>query len=242
MKNVITSKWRKHVWMKRSPVIRPFLPETKRLTPDTMLDMIQRHKQVILKPARGYKGRGVIQLSDLGDDSFEWHVNHKKIRSSRSSGLYEHFTNTYSTGRYLIQQKISLAEFDRCPFDFRVMVQRKSTQTAWHVTGKLARVAAAPFIVTNYTKQMLPAEQAASAAFGETAAVDLMKQMDKLGLHAAHHIAPYYVDHRLFGLDIAIDKDGHLWIIEVNTKPDIGMFRNLPDLTAYKTIRSYKKG
>ncbi|MCA1022036.1 YheC/YheD family protein [Halobacillus litoralis] len=237
-----TSKWRKYQWMKQSDGLRPFLPETKRLTPGTMVDMVKRHQQVILKPMLGYKGRGVIQLSDLGHDTFEWHIKHKKIRSNGLPGLYDHFLHEYGHRRYLIQQKICLAEMDGCPFDFRVMVQRKSFQKDWHVTGKLAKVAAAPFVVTNYTKQMLPASQALSAVFGEETTVEIMQQLDQLALDVVRHIAPHDQEHRLFGLDIAVDTHGHLWIIEANTKPDIKMFRNLPDLHEYKTIRAYKRG
>ena len=88
----------------------------------------EKHNQVIIKPRNGYQGRGVTQISSLGKDLYEIHAENKKVTLTDREEVYNQLKvqkKSLQNKRYIVQQRVLLATINDCPFDLRVMVQRR---------------------------------------------------------------------------------------------------------------------
>jgi hypothetical protein len=152
-RNLRKNKWLRYSFMTEDVKLAPHMPETRQLlTAEALWEMIAHHGQVILKPVVGHRGFGVIQVSPLGNEGFEIHTENKKTTIRGFGETYAHIKGMIGSRRYMVQQRVQLAEIHNRPFDMRVIVQRKKYSDSWRVTGKVAKVAGNGYIVTNITR------------------------------------------------------------------------------------------
>ena len=238
-------KWKDYQVMKREEALLKSLPKTQLLTKQSFWEMMNKNNQVIIKPRHGYQGRGVTQISSLGKNLYEIHAENKKVTLTDREEVYSQLNvqkGSFRYKRYIVQQRIPLATIDDCPFDLRVMVQRRKNSPIWVVTGKLAKVAAQNYFITNVAQNVLPVEEAiqnSSLSQFHLQIQDLLSEIDRIALLAGAQLNPKY---RTIGFDIGLDQKGKIWIIEANFYPVLSIFNLLKDKTMYETIKSYKKG
>jgi glutathione synthase/RimK-type ligase-like ATP-grasp enzyme len=243
MSNLSTSKWTKYKLLRKSEELRVNLPETEWLKESTFWRMLNKYEQVIIKPTGSYGGHGVIRFKKLNTSEYELQDGAKKKRFTDQDQV-----NTFlkkKTGKnYIVQQRIPLATVNGRPFDLRVMVQRRP-HSKWQVTGKLAKVAGAGFIVTNIrmssgkvvsVEHALKRSQLKSMRSG-----DLLAKLDKVALKSAAKLGPSYRWVKTMGIDMAFDKEGHVWIIEVNYAPMLELFLKLKDKSIFRRIKTFHK-
>ncbi len=237
-------KWTKHKILLKEVTLANYLPETQLLRKGTFHKLLSKYGEVIVKPCLSFHGKGVTQVTTVEDDNFSIHFGYKKKILKSAQEAYDFLRESYYSRRkkYIVQQKISLATINNCPFDIRVMVQRKKESNQWQVTGKLAKVAARGFIITNVAQAVLPVEEAIERSKLNFSTPELLAEIDQVSLLTANHLLKYYSTRRTIGLDIGIDINGKVWIIEANLKPDILMFKLLEDRSSYKMIRWFRKG
>ena len=240
MKRRFRGKFLQYNLLKSDEELSHFLPETFLFTEEWMWNLLEREKQVIIKPCIGRLGRGVIQITAKNEEEYELHVENVKLPLNDREQLKMHLREHYfkKKKRYIVQQKISLATINECPFDLRVMVQRKEVGFPWEVTGRLVKVASKGFVITNVAKAILPLEKAIqNSSIRDLSIQDLIAEIDRISLRTAVQFEGWNV--KKLGLDIGIDQKGNLWIIEVNTKPATWIFKMLPDKTMYQKIKKY---
>ncbi|WP_342431324.1 YheC/YheD family protein [Neobacillus sp. FSL H8-0543] len=237
-------KWTKHKFLLKENELATNLPETRLLRKSTFHELLDKYGEVILKPSRGFHGKGVILVSTLGSEKYSTHIGNKKIILEGKQKAYDFLRETISRQKkYIVQQKIVLASINNSPFDIRVMVQRKRKSNEWKITGKLAKVAARGYFTTNTAQAVLPVIEALDSSRIKLLNADLViKEIDQVSLLTANHLMKYYPSQRTFGLDIGIDVYGKVWIIEANLTPGISMFNKLEDKSAYKLMRWFRKG
>lgn len=232
--------------MAKNKQLAPHLPETQLFTPSVLRKMITKHGQVILKPVFGYGGSGVIQVSPYGNNRYEIHIEKKKtvIQGFRESSQY--IKRIIGSRNYMVQKRIHLAEIYNRPFDIRVIIQRKKKNPgSWKVTGKLAKVAGKGYIVTNITRThgtLLTVKTAIQRSLEHLSSQRILSKIIKISLLSAHCLTPRYPNHRIYGLDLGLDQNGHIWIIEANLSPAMSHFLKIKDKTMYRRIMEYKKG
>ncbi|AZU60405.1 YheC/YheD family protein [Neobacillus mesonae] len=237
-------KWTKHRLMSQDERLKDYLPETKYFSQESLWTMVEKHGQVMIKPCLGHKGYGVVQISALEDDQYELHKEFKKVILTGKEETYEYLKkNCIKRQRhFIVQQKIALAAINNDPFDIRVMIQRKRKSRDWVITGKLAKVAARNYVITNVAKAVLPVEEAISKSnIDNEQKQKTIAMLDEVSLLVVQHLASSYPRTRAFGLDVGIDSKGDIWIIEANISPSSSMFKFLKD-GSYKTIIAYKRG
>ena len=238
-------KHTKHKLMSLDERLLGYLPETQYFTEETLWEMLEKHNQIILKPCFGYQGLGVVQLSALENDHIELHKEYKKNILNGKEDTYSYLKENHFSRkrpRYIVQKKIPLATINNNPFDMRVMVQRKRKSSDWVVTGKLAKVAANNYVITNAAKAILSVEEAMQrSTLNNEQTNNIVTELDQVSLIVAEQLAKSYPNIRAYGIDLGIDQEGKIWIIEANLSPSIFMFKLLKD-GSYETIRSYQKG
>ncbi|MEH7178410.1 YheC/YheD family protein [Neobacillus vireti] len=234
-------KWDWYQVLRGEKEIFPYLPVTYFYHDNLLLQYLDKFKSCIIKPNLSQWGRGLALISQLENQTFEIHSERKIIPIDHSNELLKEISERFlSKKSYLLQEKIPLPTIKGCPFDIRVMVQRKSVNSEWVVTGRITRTAAAGFIVTNVARALTSLEDAIEASNLNLRNIDsLIWELDRLCMLVAKQLEKVYPDARMWGMDIGIDSFGKPWFIEANLVPDISIFRYLADKTMLTTIREY---
>ncbi len=250
-------KWDRYSVLNEAMQIRSNLPETRLMSEENLWELLAKYGTVILKPQAASGGVGVMVVSSEGNDRFVIQVKLKKQIVAKSD-LYPWLTreilqdfapfipikeiDSVLAGSYIIQYRIPLAEIDGCPFDIRVMVQRKA-DSPWTVTGKLAKLASSGFAITNVNlgAVILPVEIALQRvhALKDLPHQALLAELDRVALLATEQLHQHYQIH-VVGYDLCLDNQGKVWIIEANFSPHDHIFLELEDKTMYATIQKFR--
>ncbi|NQX58827.1 YheC/YheD family protein [Paenibacillus qinlingensis] len=241
MSNLSTSKWTKHKILRRSKRLNAHLPETEWLSENSFMRLISKYGQVIIKPTGSYGGNGVIQVRSSGNSSYEVQDG-SRTRTYADQDAISTFIKKKANNSTIVQQRIPLATKHGRPFDLRVMVQRHP-KADWQVTGMLAKVAGKGYIITNIRRsggRVVTVEKAIQGSELQNMQTSaLLAELRSVALLAADQLAPSYRWVKTMGIDMAFDKQGRVWIIEVNFAPMLELFLKLPNKSAYHTIKSF---
>lgn len=217
------------------------LPKTRPLSNEAFWSLMGEYGAVIVKPSDGWGGSRVMQVVSLGKGTYEAHYGKVRKRFGGKAAVFSFVRAQTRRGSFIVQRKIQLAKVKGRPFDLRVMVQRRGTE--WVVTGKLAKIAGAGFIITNTARsggRVVPVS-AALRSFGFTAAQvkSIETDIHRISVAAVKQLHKYYRFIRTVGLDIGIDHRGKVWIIEANFSPAKSLFLRLKDKSMYRRIISF---
>ncbi|WP_338075724.1 YheC/YheD family protein [Chengkuizengella sediminis] len=241
--NISKHKWAKYQYMMNNEALIPYVPETYLMDKGDLWLLLDKYEHVILKPSKGSRGRGVILVSTEGNNQYKIHSEDNIVTKKGKEKTYKYLKDKIDN--YIIQQSIFRPTINQCPFDLRVITQRKKGSNKWVVTGKVAKVAGEGFIVSNITRskgQVLPASSAIQmSTIKNLSYKSLLRKIDRVALTTAHHLVKYYKKNRIFGLDIALDQEGHVWILEANLKPFTSHFKMLEDKRMYRRIKRYAR-
>jgi hypothetical protein len=219
--------------------LSPHLPDTRLLSEKILWSLLGIHKEVIIKPCLGYGGHGVLKVTSKEGELYEIHAENAVITFHGKKQTYDYLKKRIRRKqRCIVQQRIPLATIDDCPFDLRVMVQRRKGSSKWEVTGTLAKVAAKNFVITNVAREISPVEKAIElSSIDECVLEDLLSKIDHIALLTAKRLQKFYPKQRMIGIDMGIDQNGNVWIIETNFKPGMFLFHFLEDKTMYHTMK-----
>jgi len=227
--------------LSEDPAFTPHLPETIEVNHSSkVISLVERYRSVILKPAALSRGRGILFISqtrgglEVMDCRVETAPQWRELPRRSLDRLVQH---ELAPAFYICQQRIELALIDGKPFDIRVVMQR-DTKGEWACNGIECRLAGYGRLVTNIATGglALSLSEAVRRSFGrkldpsevtarvETIAHQLCRVLDKTGESFGE-----------FGIDVALDSDGHEWIIEANVLPTFKGFVTL-DYACYQRL------
>jgi hypothetical protein len=228
-------KYEIHELLKKNEKLLPHLPETLFLTNDNMTRMMQKYTELIIKPNAGSLGKRNMMAERKNQN--EWVLHYPdgvelKEEYFASSQIPEILKDKMS--KFIIQERIPLAEYKDCPFDIRVSVQ-KNGMGSWQITGMVGKVAKSGRFVTNVArggscyslKEIL-------GHFSQFDDMEIYKSIEVLSLNIAAQLEkqyPYLAD---IGLDIGITEDGFPMFIECNARDLRVSFRNANMLENWK--------
>ncbi|MCE7794416.1 YheC/YheD family protein [Salipaludibacillus sp. CUR1] len=244
---VSVGKWTKYNVMKKDPWLAQAVPPTQLLTYKTFQLFLNRYREVFLKPSVGEMGAGVVHVRAGGGGKriYEFHSGNRRVMILGTKRAYNYFCRYLKVKgkRYIIQQKVNLLKINNCPFDFRVMVQRKNVNSPWSVTAIAAKVAARHYVTTNVAAKVLTFEEAIrqSSLYSKDLKA-LEKEVKSIALRTASVLQKKYPHHRRFGIDMGIDYSGKVWIIEANYRGSNNIFLFLKDKAMYERVLEYDHG
>lgn len=223
------NKWETHRLLNLDSAAAAFLPETRLYTgPGDIRALLASFGMVYLKPTAGSLGRRIIRVERLPSDHIRYKYRTKDKESIEGAApncevLEKILHPVMGKREYIVQQGLHLAEYEDCPFDVRMLMQ-KDSQGNWRRTKIYVRVAAPGNIVSNISdgargeKIAIVLEEVFQEAFTAPAGIG-----DRLR-EAARLIPPAL--ERLMGqawgelaLDLGIDTNRRVWLIEINAKP-----------------------
>ena len=231
-----SSKWAKTRVMLKNETLHRHTPETRLLTHDNLLLMLNKYHMVYVKPCFGSRGRGVMRVELLGSGSgstlYRFQSGSRRYTFGSYSEAYRALVRTKDRAgeSYLVQQGVHLLKYKGRPFDIRIMVQRNRGGT-FEVTGWLGRAAHPHKIVTNGSQggTIYSVEHLLKNCGVPRPLHAIQEEMKQLGLIAIRQLSQAYAGMHEIGLDVGIDRDGKSWILEANTRPDVCPFTLLRD-------------
>lgn len=212
--------------LKKDEALGRYLPESHSLRGFTILkSMCSRYNNVFLKPVRGSLGKGIIRVSKLESGSYQalfaTAAGSRKQQYPNLLKLFSTISTKMKSVRYQIQQGLQLIEIQKRPVDFRALVQ-KNTSGQWKITSIVARTAGSHHFVSNLarggtlstvheaiSKSNLTVGREGASSRLHAAALLIAKGIDT-------HIPAHFGE---LGIDLALDSNGKVWLIEVNSKP-----------------------
>ncbi len=231
------NKWTLYRTLMTSESLSPYLiPTFYGDNPRTIDTLLQKYSTIMIKPLNGKGGKGIIRIgrSAVGQTyEFILSGHHPKTISHHRYRIELH--RIVRNGRYIIPPWIDFRQHDHRVFDIRVLVQ-KDRQGMWLTAGSGIREGQHQAITSNLSG----GGRAASLTpylleqFNEAQVDALQLQVDQMCREL-----PAFLEHsygRRFaelGIDLAVNRDGKLYLIEVNIKPGTNLFRALFNQEAY---------
>lgn len=217
---VIRSKMKKALPLMNDSMISDYVPKTDWLHASSLQNMLSTYPIVYIKPDVGRRGNGIIRIRRLNSSQSEISFRQTTVRCPSNAVYLEIMRRLRSNKKYIIQQGIDLATYHQRPFDVRVVLQKAMNK--WRATLMCARVASSKSsVVTNIAKGAKDFN-----IYRTLRGIDQpLNKFDVLRdlLDISHQIAQILDSHfplKIVGLDLAVDKQGKVWFIEANTKPD----------------------
>lgn len=236
----VFSKWKKTRVLQQTSM-KCYIPETVVYSLKSLEELINKHKMVYVKPDTGTHGIGVMRVSIRNDASYELREGVSTRSFSTIERLHADIHSRIGKRKYLVQQGIHMITHKGRKFDFRVLVQ-KNLKLQWEAMSILGRKAAAKKIVTNVHNggKMESLTTLMSPHMNNASIKKLRAELNQMGLSAGKHLSRTYNGLKELGLDIAIDHHMRPWILEVNTRPAIYVYKTF-NPTAYRRIKRYAK-
>lgn len=237
------SKWWKHQAMMQDPEIAPFLPETEEWSYETLQSFLEDYPVIFVKPSLGGGGVGILKITKLEANlGFLYQSDHELLVFPDTDMIYRHIQKIKPRRkRYLIQQGLPLMLVEKRPVDFRALLLRRSLKKGWRCYGIMGKLAAQNKIVTNKkqggTSVRLDDALRIGLQFSDKQCKDMEQQMLQLSRRVGICFRERFPYVNQLGLDLAVDRDGKLWLIEANTRPDYQLFRQHERPELYPIIR-----
>jgi len=242
MNRPLANKWAIHRLLETDESIRPHLPETAMYRGTSALHrFLKKHGIVFVKPVNGTGGRGVLRVEPDGGGLYRVRGRDRSRRI-----LPPRRTTLVGVGRLLealglttdgvMQQGIELTLPNGRVHDYRLLVQ-KTGAGEWDVTGCAGRIGAARSVTSNLHGggEAIEAERLLRTTFPRgSKAGDVLADMHALGLNVVKRLERHYRDMCELALDLAVDRKGNVWLLEINPKPARDVFRRVGDREAYR--------
>ncbi|MFF2480752.1 YheC/YheD family protein [Paenibacillus sp. NPDC058071] len=214
----LASKWAKTAVLKAHSEIAPHIPPTMKYTADNLRSMLNTHSMVVVKPVKGAGGNGVIKVSkSRGQFSYTYYSKTKTF--STFDAMKRSLDKSRKPRRYLIQKGIRLATVNGRPIDYRVKYVK--TENGWVYRSMVGRIAKQGLFVTNLCKggTMVTAAQGIRMSLSSSAVAAKKSKMRRLTVLSTAMLEKSFPGIGQLGFDYGIDREGKIWIFEVNTRP-----------------------
>ncbi|WP_054948590.1 YheC/YheD family endospore coat-associated protein [Numidum massiliense] len=240
----LKGKWQLAQIVSRAPNLTAYMPSTERYTKPTDAEKyLHQYGAFVAKPSGGSQGNGIVAI-----------FHHKQGntyavlgRSKKNEPLAHTFATETTTfawlhqfigkSRYILQPYLHLHTPDNTPFDVRALMQKDERRT-WQLTGMAVRTGNRRSLTSNLHGGG-KAEPFAPFLHKLSFDAETMRQIER-HVHTICKEVPPLIERehgRLceLGIDIGIDRQGRVWLLEVNSKPGRHSFQQAGTKDIYYT-------
>ncbi|MCE5171275.1 YheC/YheD family protein [Paenibacillus profundus] len=240
----LRNKWTIYQVLSTVSYVKQHLPITRLYSSvqDVQL-LLKQFPLVYLKPINGTGGRGILRIERIRSNTQTVYVqgrDHQRriIRPQKMtlSQLSAKLSSWNAKERYLVQQGISLNLPSGRVHDYRMLVQ-KNGSGKWAVTGCAGRVGAIKSITSNLHGggEAVRMDELLRQWIGDEERMKAVKkEAEEASLEIAQFLEQKYGALCELALDLAIDRSGHVWLLEVNPKPAREVFIRTGDRETYR--------
>ncbi len=218
-------KWEVYQAVSSVPMVYNFFPLTMNFNRKNLELMLNYCDEIMLKPDNGSLGKGILKIVAQGD-RYTLAQSSDPTHPYKYSSLDKLFTTLKDkmnvNDSTLLQRRVELSRYKGSIFDVRAQFQKDGSGT-WVTTGAAVRVASKKQFVTHIPNggRAEKLEDVTRRIFPKPATRSFIR--DQLDFICNH--VPSLLEKRLglnlaiVSMDIAIDPQGKMWILEVNSKP-----------------------
>lgn len=238
------NKWQMYQLLRSNKDLLPHLPKTFLYKkPEDIFYYLNRFQTIYVKPVSGLKG---VRVAKFIKENNQYYVKfrikneNKTLHFANEDELLHYVQSSFKRKRYIIQQEIDLEIVDNQLIDFRIVLI-KGQNGQWETAGMVGRKGVEGSIVSNRssggkvengTSTLLSAYNLSKAEMLST-----YEKMTEIAIKSAEELDKYENIFK-YGVDIGIDRNHHIWIIELNNRsPNDNIFSYIK---AYKTIHKIK--
>lgn len=209
------------------PKVSKYLIPTKNISSfRDIIKFIKEHEEIVLKPVYSNQGKDIYKISKRGLRYAVEFYQEKDILSKRK--LRSFYEKNIKSKIFIAQKYIDSKTIQHGhPFDCRIHVE-KNGQNKWRNVKNFIRVGIGQSVISNINQGggIADVNQFLKSNYPDN-------WEDILGrIKEAAKIIPYKVEeytnyeYMTMGLDIGIDKDGELYLFEVNDYPILSPLRS----------------
>ncbi|MGE7917593.1 YheC/YheD family protein [Viridibacillus sp. NPDC093762] len=216
------NKWKMYQRLSSNKQLLPHLPKTFLYKkPEDIIKHLKTFCTIYVKPLSGLQGIGIekfVAESNQYCVKYRRNKKNKTIIFSSEHELLDYVKSKFKSKKYIIQQGIDLELEKNHTIDFRIALI-KNQSGLWEDVGMIGRKGIKGSIVSNlsnggkveFAKSLL----LTSLHLTEAEMVSIRQIMTDIAIKAAGEIDKH---ENIFksGVDIAIDRHRHIWIIELN--------------------------
>lgn len=237
--NTTNNKWFTYTLLNTQNSLKDYQPLTIEYTTDgSLLGFLDKEHHIFLKMKDGSRSKGIFSIEKTLEDRYViqfknrygYNISLKTARTELIQILDQKIREfDYSRKEYIIQKAINFATYQDHKFEIRTVMQ-KNSKGVWLRTCIVSRVTGnKEKFLDVWNEQNIKASTVLSEVFQEDYAYvsNKLKEISRevVKLFDAKHIQAGEI-----AIDFGIDSEKHIYIIELNSKPDnllarIGAFR-----------------
>lgn len=226
-------KWEVYHFLQNTSLER-WLPKTYVYSEESLPDLLKKEQDLILKPRLGSLGKRLIRIQQLENNRlFLYHEYPLPLLVPDHRLSWAILATIAPPTEFIAQKFIDVARIENQIFDIRALVQKDATGN-WAVTARLSRVAKPHFFITNIYQRIAPPEQVLEQA--GFSATKLLAEIETVSLTVANLLEEGFGHLGEISVDFGVDRQGNLWAIEVNGKPDKSLFQDLNDAALLDSV------
>ncbi|MFS1511799.1 YheC/YheD family protein [Chengkuizengella sp. SCS-71B] len=236
----LSNKWIVHEKLSENNSVKEFLPNSKLITKlDDLLQFTNRSKETFFKPINGTGGAGILKIQKTKDQKYliQGRKHNRKIipkqlvNKSQLLGLCK---NLNAKKQYMAQQGIDIKLDSGSVHDYRLLIQ-KNNIGEWVVTGCAGRIGAKGSVTSNLHGggYAVPADRLLKSWFKEHQIKSIKQNMEQLSYAVVTELESQNYELCELALDIAVDRSGKIWLLEVNPKPARKVFLKIDEEETY---------
>jgi hypothetical protein len=237
----LANKWKIHQILNKNAKLRPHLPVTHQYKGySNALHLLNTSRTVYLKPINGTGGRGILQIRKQGNlFRIQGRDRRRRIISAQmvsKTRLIAKLKAWNINKPLLIQQGIDLKLKNGRVHDYRLLLQ-KNRSGVWEITGCAGRIGAKRSITSNLHGggKAVPMMHLMKLWFPEESTRQSIQQrVYQFGFNVVGEIEKSFGSLCELALDIAIDRSGHIWLLEMNPKPSREVFSKIGEPATYE--------
>lgn len=236
------NKWEMYKLLLRHTIKNVQIPDTKLFSRESLSSMLIEYPLLYIKPIASWGGKDISTIKQNGN-SFVWTIQGQEaVIIDDFNEIYQQIDQFYQDKSTIIQRGIPAVKFYDHPFDIRSHLYKEMDGT-WIYAGDLVRIGGTGSIVSNIeisNGSVKPTEEVISTVFPDLNHQLLINRLKTASMEICHMLDQYHFFMEI-GFDFALDHNGKLWIIEVNTDdtqggPDLYLFSLLPDQSSFNQI------
>ncbi|MTI71476.1 MAG: YheC/YheD family protein [Firmicutes bacterium] len=239
-------KWNLFKRLSKYKEINKYLPKTIVYESfEDIIKMLNKYEIIFLKSFNGCSGIEVMGI-EKNENRYilNYFENGLKIKEIYSFDKLKRIVEKFLYKKnFIIQQGISLYKYGDHNMDLRVLIQ-KDRYDEWTATGYRARIANSSFMITNSciggeVKRYKDVYEAITNSNNKNY-LPSEKKIGDTTIKIAKYIEKEYGRIGELGMDMAIDKDGKIYLLEANKTPNKRMI-DKNDFNKFLSILEYGK-
>lgn len=197
------------------------IPTERAESSEQIIAFLNLHGSVVIKPIKGIRGKGVYILSQENEDDHVFKLGYQKEKRTLTKEEFEAFFIEEIKGKsFIVQKHVSSRTMQGDPFDCRVHVE-KNGHGKWESAKIYIRIGIGQSVISNVNQGggISDVKQFLQATFEDQwkSIYDKLVKVSKTLPYKIEEIRDTHI--MSLGLDIGIDKDGSLYLFEVNDGP-----------------------